>query len=68
MRSINRLISDQHVKAFLQIDQGITNNLSLIGFVFVRKNLNGGNRYFIVQEFIYYEEEIFNDIYSNDYS
>jgi hypothetical protein len=53
-------------KLFLQIGQGITDNLGLSGYAFYRKNLTGGNRYFTTTDYIYYEEELFNDIYSND--
>jgi hypothetical protein len=53
-------------KLFLQIGQGITNDLGISGYAFFRKNLSGGNRYFTSYDYVYYEEELFNDIYSND--
>ena len=53
-------------KLFLQIGQGITNELGFSGFAFIRKNLSGGNRYFNTIDYIYYEEELFNDVYSSD--
>jgi len=53
-------------KLYLQIGQGITNKLGFSGFAFFRKNLSGGNRYFNTIDYIYYEEELFNDVYSSD--
>ena len=53
-------------KIYLQLGQGITPKLGLSGFIFFRKNLNGGNRYVISFDYTYYEEELFNDIYSSD--
>jgi len=53
-------------KLYLQLGQGITDDLGLSGFVFFRKNLVSGNRYFSSNEYVYYEEELFNDLYSND--
>jgi hypothetical protein len=53
-------------KFYLQIGQGITDNLGISGYAFFRKNLEGGNRYLSSNEYIYYEEELFNDIYSNE--
>jgi hypothetical protein len=53
-------------KFYLQVGQGITENLGLSAFAFVKNNLTGGNRYFNTINYIYYEEELFNDIYSND--
>lgn len=53
-------------KFYLQLGQGITDNLGISGYTFFRKNLEGGNRYLSSNEYIYYEEELFNDIYSNE--
>jgi len=53
-------------KLYMQLGQGITDDLGLSGFVFFRKNLKNGNRYFSTVDYIYYEEELFNNIYSND--
>ena len=53
-------------KLYLQLGQGITDNLGFSGYAFLRKNLRGGNRYFTTYDYIYYEEELFNDIYSSD--
>ena len=53
-------------KLYLQIGQGITDDLGLSAYAFLRNNLSGGNRYFNTVDYIYYEEELFNDIYSNE--
>ncbi len=53
-------------KLYLQLGQGITDNLGLSAYAFFRNNLSGGNRYFNTIDYIYYEEELFNDIYSNE--
>ena len=53
-------------KLYLQLGQGITDNLGLSAYAFLRNNLSGGNRYFNTTDYIYYEEELFNDIYSNE--
>jgi len=61
-------LADEILQAqfYLQIGQGITNDLGLSAFAFFRNNLSGGNRYFNTIDYIYYEEELFNDIYSNE--
>lgn len=53
-------------KLYLQIGQGITPQLGLSGYTFFRKNLNGGNRFVYSSDYVFYEEELFNDIYSSD--
>lgn len=53
-------------KLYLQFGQGITPKLGLNGFALFRKNLNGGNRFVYSYDYVFYEEELFNDIYSND--
>lgn len=53
-------------KFYLQLGQGITDNFGISAFTFIRKNISGGNRYFDSINYIYYEEELFNDIYSNE--
>ena len=53
-------------KLYLQLGQSITDELGLSSYIFVRKNIESGNRYFGDEEFVYYEEEIFNDLYSNE--
>ena len=50
----------------LQMGQAINDELGISGYAMYRKNLQSGNRYFSIDDFIYYEEEIFNDIYSNE--
>jgi Surface lipoprotein assembly modifier len=53
-------------KLYLQLGQGITDDLGLSAYAFLRNNLSGGNRYFNTIDYVYYEEELFNDIYSNE--
>ena len=53
-------------KLFLQLGQGITEGLGLSAFAFFRNNISGGNRYYTDADYVYYEEELFNDIYSNE--
>jgi len=53
-------------KLHFQVGQGITDDFGISAYLFLRKNLESGNRYFSNDDFVYYEEEIFNDIYSND--
>ncbi len=53
-------------KLHFQVGQGITDDIGISAYVFSRKNLESGNRYFSNEDFVYYEEEIFNDIYSNE--
>ena len=61
-------LADEILQAqfYLQLGQGITDDLGLSAYAFLRKNLSGGNRYFNTVDYIYYEEELFNDIYSSD--
>lgn len=61
-------LADEILQAqfYLQLGQGITHDLGVSVFAFLRKNLSGGNRYFNTVDYIYYEEELFNDIYSSD--
>jgi hypothetical protein len=61
-------LSDEvlQAKLYLQLGQGITDDLGLSAYAFFRNNLSGGNRYFNTVDYIYYEEELFNDIYSNE--
>lgn len=64
----NQGLADEilQAKLFLQIGQGITDDLGFNTYAFFRKNLSGGNRYFTSHDYVYYEEELFNDIYSNE--
>lgn len=61
-------LSDEVLQAtlYFQLGQGITDDLGLSAYAFFRNNLSGGNRYFNTIDYIYYEEELFNDIYSNE--
>jgi hypothetical protein len=53
-------------KLYLQLGQGISDKLGIGSFVFLRNNISGGNRYFSNIDYVFYEEELFNDIYSNE--
>ena len=54
------------LKFLMNIGQSLSENTGLSGYVVVRKNLSDGSRYLLNDSLIYYEEEIFNDIYSYD--
>lgn len=51
---------------YLQIGQGITDYFGMSAYVFYKKNLSGGNRYLASLDYVFYEEELFNDIYSSE--
>ncbi len=53
-------------KSYVQLAQNLTESTGLSGYFIYRKNLTTGNRYITFSDYIYYEEEIFNDVYSND--
>ena len=53
-------------KSYIQLAQNITESTGISGYFLYRKNLTTGNRYITYTDYIYYEEEIFNDAYSND--
>jgi hypothetical protein len=53
-------------KAYIQAAQNITATTGLNGYFIYRNNLTTGNRFVAYTDYIYYEEEIFNDVYSND--
>ncbi len=48
------------------ISQSIDNSVGINGYVSLRKNLKDGTRYISTDDWIIYEEEIFNDVYSNE--
>ncbi len=54
------------MKFYLHAAQSIAEYTGLSGYLLYRKSLNTGTRYISSDEFIYYEEELFNDVYSND--
>jgi hypothetical protein len=54
------------LKGYVQAAQSITGSTGLSGYLLYRKNLTTGNRYITYTDYVYYEEEIFNDAYSND--
>jgi hypothetical protein len=53
-------------KSYIQLAQNLSESTGLSGYFLYRKNLTTGNRYITYTDYIYYEEEIFNDAYSND--
>jgi hypothetical protein len=53
-------------KSYFQASQNIFPSTGLSGYIMYRKNLSTGNRYISFIDYVYYEEEIFNDAYSND--
>jgi len=54
------------LKFLMNIGQSLDENTGMSGYVVLRKNLSDGSRYLLSDSLIYYEEEIFNDIYSYD--
>ena len=54
------------LKFLLNIGQSLGQNTGINGYTVVRINLSEGSRYLLDDSLIYYEEEIFNDIYSYD--
>lgn len=48
------------------ISQSLSELSGISGYFNFRKNIKSGTRYLLSGDLIYYEEEIFNDIYSND--
>jgi hypothetical protein len=48
------------------IGQSLSDLTGLSGYFVYRKNLSDGSRYLVSDSLLYYEEEIFNDIYSYD--
>lgn len=54
------------LKFRINVGQSLGDLTGLNGYVIYQKNLSSGSRYLISDSLIYYEEEIFNDIYSYD--
>ena len=48
------------------LSQSLGEKTGINGYISYRKNLSEGSRYLVSDSLIYYEEEIFNDIYSYD--
>ncbi len=53
-------------KSYIQVAQNLTPSTGLSGYFLYRKNLTSGNRYITFTDYIYYEEELFNDVYANE--
>ncbi len=58
--------SNSQLNFSANLAQSIDNNTGIALNVSYRKNLTSGTRYINSGEFVYYEEEIFNDLYSNE--
>lgn len=54
------------LKFLVNIGQSLGERTGMSGYAVLRKNLTDGSRYLLSDSLIYYEEEIFNDIYSYD--
>ncbi len=54
------------IKFKVNVGQSISDLTGLSAFAVYRKNLSDGSRYLVSDSLLYYEEEIFNDIYSYD--
>jgi hypothetical protein len=55
------------LKLLMNLGQSLGDKTGMNGYVVYRKNLSEGSRYLIGSDsLVYYEEEIFNDIYSYD--
>ena len=60
------LNENSQIKLKANVGQSLGDLTGISGFVTYRKNLSDGSRYLISDSLVYYEEEIFNDIYSYD--
>ena len=54
------------IKLMTNISQSLAEKTGMNAYIVYRKNLSDGSRYLLSDSLIYYEEEIFNDIYSYD--
>lgn len=54
------------LKLMTNISQSLGEKTRMNGYVVYRNNLSDGSRYLVSDSLVYYEEEIFNDIYSYD--
>ena len=54
------------IKFMTNVSQSLAEKTGMNAYVVYRKNLSDGSRYLLSDSLIYYEEEIFNDIYSYD--
>lgn len=58
--------NSSQLNLYLQVSQSLAKHTGLSGYFLQRLNLQSGSRYINSGDYIYYEEEILNDIYSND--
>lgn len=54
------------LKFRFNVGQSLADLTGINGYVLYQKNLSDGSRYLVSDSLIYYEEEIFNDIYAYD--
>lgn len=54
------------LSGYIQLTHDIGESTELSGYFLKRNNLTSGTRYIDSQDYVYYEEEIFNNVYSND--
>lgn len=61
-------LADQQsqLKLTANIAQSLNDNTGLSAYVIYRSILSEGNRYISIDDFVYYEEEVFYDVYSNE--
>ena len=52
--------------AYINLSQSLNDNTGIAVYVYFRKNINSCTRYLYSDSLIYYEEEIFNDLYSHE--
>ena len=60
------LNENSQIKLKANVGQSLGDLTGISGYLTYRKNLSDGSRYLISDSLVYYEEEIFNDIYSYD--
>ena len=58
--------NSSQISAYLNLAQSLSDNTGIAGYIFYRNNMENGTRYLYSDSLIYYEEEIFNDIYSHE--
>ena len=63
---LNSANNSSQLGSYINLSQSLTDNTGIAGYVYFRKNISNGTRYLYSDSLIYYEEEIFNDIYSHD--
>jgi len=62
----NNLNNSSQLSAYLNLAQSLAENTGISGYVLFRKNIASTTRYLYSDSLIFYEEEIFNDLYSHE--